>query len=86
MYLQIVPTEPFKDVMKKQLQLQYAGEAFELLKASKLVRVDVSASAVKHRSANWIMSTWKEIQDHPDIAINGFRNTGILHTISFVLQ
>ena len=72
--------------MKKRFQPWYASEVCELLKESKLVTVDVSVPAIKHRSANWIMSMWKEIQDHLNIAINGFRKAGILNAISSVLE
>ena len=64
--LDISINKPFKEAMKKQFQLWYASEVRELLKESKLVTVDVSAAAIKHRSANWIMSTRKEIQGRPD--------------------
>ena len=78
--------KPFKEAMEKRFQLWYTSEVCELLKESKLVTVDVSTAAIKHTSSKWIMSTWKEIQGHPDIAINGFRKEEILNAISSVLE
>lgn len=82
--LDISINKPFKDEMKKRFQLWYASEVQEQLKESKSVKVDVSMAAVKHRSANWIISTWSEIEGRPEIAINGFRKAGILDAISSV--
>ena len=48
------------------------------------MEVDISTAAVKHRSASWIISTWNEIQDCPELAINGFQKGGILDTIASV--
>ena len=57
--------------MKKRFQLWY-------------VEVYVSAAAIKHKSASWIISTWSEIQEYPELGINGFRKAGVLDTISSV--
>ena len=48
------------------------------------VEVDISTAAVKHCSASWIISTWNEIQDCPELAINGFQKAGILDAIASV--
>ena len=48
------------------------------------VKVDVSAAAIKHKRASWIISTWNKIQDRPELGINGFTKAGVLDTISSV--
>ena len=55
--------KPFKDEKEKRFQLWYASEVCELLNESKSVKVDVSAAAIKHTSATWIISTWRELKD-----------------------
>ena len=70
--------------MKKRYQLWYAEEVQKLLMETPAgsVKVDVPAVIIKHQSANWIVSTWNAIQDHPEVAINGFKKAGILDVIS----
>ena len=72
--------------MKKCFQLWYAEEVRKQLKVSptESVEVDISTAAVKHRSASWIISTWNEIQNCPELAINGFQKAGILDAIASV--
>ena len=48
------------------------------------IKVEVSSAAVKNKSANWIISSWHAIENKPEIAINGFRKTGILDPIASV--
>ena len=84
--LDISINKPFKDEIKKRFQLWYASEIRELLKESKSAKVDVSAAAIKHRSATWIISTWRELEGRSSIAVNGFRKAGILDAISSVLD
>ena len=56
--LDISIDKPIKSEMKKRFQLQYAEEVQKKLKESPIesVKVDVSGSAVKHKSANWLIS------------------------------
>ena len=83
--LDVSMNKPFKAKMKTWFQVWYAGEVQELMKESKSMKVDVSAAAIKLNSAGWIMSSRKAIQDCPELAINGFRKTGILDAIRSVL-
>ena len=36
---------------------------------------------VKNSSANWIISAWQSIQHRPQLAINGFKEAGVLDAI-----
>ena len=84
--LDISINKPFQSEMKKRFQLWYVEEVQKQLKESPTdsVKVDVSAAAIKHKSASWIISTWGEIQDRPELGINGFRKAGVLDAISSV--
>ena len=70
--------------MKKHFQM-YAEELQKQLKEVSVdsVKVDVSTAAVKHKSTNWIISSWSAIQE-PMIAINGFKKSW--HTRSNILS
>ena len=84
--LDVSVNKPFKAEMKTQFQVLYAGEVQELMKESECVEVDVSMTAIKHKSAGWVMSSWNAIQDRSELAVNGFRKAGILDAISSVLS
>jgi len=45
------------------------------------VQVDVSLSVIKNPSASWIISGWQVLARRPEVAINGFRKSGILDSI-----
>ena len=72
--------------MKKRFQLWYAEGVQKQLRESptESVKFDVSAVAIKHKSVSWIISTWSEMQDRPELGINGFRKAGVLDAISSV--
>ena len=40
------------------------------------VKVDVSAAAIKHKRASWIISTWNKIQDRPELENQLIREKG----------
>jgi len=42
------------------------------------VKVSVAASHIKPLSATWMISTWQKIEQRPELAINGFRASGIV--------
>ena len=84
--LDVSINKPLKADMKTRFQLWYAAEVQRLLKESDSVKVDVSAAAIKHRSAGWVISSWKAIEGCPEIAINGFRKTRILDEILSVVD
>ena len=48
------------------------------------MKVDVTAAAIKILSANWITSTRQEIENRPDLAINGFQAAGILNVVESI--
>ena len=76
-----------KDELKKRFQTWYALEVQKQLKEVPVdkVKVDVTASAIKTKSASWIISSWQAIEQRPEIVINGFRKAGILDAITFVM-
>ena len=70
------------------LQTWYAAEIQEQLKEVPVdeVKVDLTAAAIKPKSASWIFSAWHSIEERPDIAVNGFRRAGILDAVNAVTQ
>ena len=76
--------KPMKDGMRTRFQTWYASEVQKQLKDAPVdqVKVNVTAAAIKPLSANWIISTWQEIENRPDLTINGFRAAGIVSAIA----
>ena len=75
--------KPMKDHMKRKFQEWYAIEVRQKLKTIPVsqVQVDVSLSVIKNPSANWIISGWQALERRPEVAINGFRKSGIYDII-----
>ena len=75
-----------KDGMRTRFQTWYASEVQKQLKDAPLdqVKVNVTAAAIKPLSANWVISTWQEIENRPDLAINGFRAAGIVGAVASI--
>ena len=48
------------------------------------MKFGVTAAAIKPLSAKWIISTWQEIENRPDFAINGFWAAGIVSAVESV--
>ena len=42
------------------------------------VKVDITAAAIKPPCARWIQTTWQDLEQWPEITINGFKKAGIL--------
>ena len=78
--------KPMKDGMRTRFQTWYASEVQKQLKDAPLdqVKVNVTAAAIKPLSANWVISTWQEIENRPDLAINGFRAAGIVGAVASI--
>ena len=78
--LDIAVNKPMKDYLKSKFQQWYALEVRKQLEITGVaqVKVDVGLQVIKSPSANWIISGWQELEKRPDIAINGFRKSGIL--------
>ena len=77
-----------KDALKKKFQTWYAAEIQKQLKEVPVdeVRVDLTAVAIKPKSASWIFSAWHSIKERPDVAVNGFRKAGILDAVNAVTE
>ena len=71
--------KPIKDEMKKRFQSWYAAEVQKQLKDIPLgeVKVDVASTAIKTKSASWIISAWQALEGRPEVAVNGFKKAGI---------
>lgn len=50
------------------------------------VEVDLTAAVVKTNCARWIQSTIESIQKRPELAINGFKECGILQAVNDVID
>ena len=80
--LDISINKPMKDHSKAKFQQWYANEVskqFETIPVNQ-VKVDVSLSVVKG-SVNWIILGWQALEQRPDVAINGFKKSGIFDAI-----
>ena len=73
-----------KDELKATFQSWYANEVKKqlLFEPVDKVKIDITATAIKPLSANWIISSWQTIERRPEITINGFRKAGIVDAIS----
>jgi len=71
-----------RDHMKQKFQW-YAAEVQQKLKTTPVneFQVDVSISVIKNPSTSWIISGWQGLARRPEVAINGFRKSGILDSI-----
>uniref|UniRef100_A0A1X7TZ08 DDE-1 domain-containing protein n=1 Tax=Amphimedon queenslandica TaxID=400682 RepID=A0A1X7TZ08_AMPQE len=79
----------FKDEMKKHFQGWYATEVQKQMQNNVAVsdlKVEMPTSLLKNASANWIISTWSSLQQRPQIAINGFRKSGILSAVTSAIE
>ena len=78
--------KPMKDGMRTRFQTWYASEVQKQLKDVPVdqVKVGVTAAAIKPLSVNWIISTWQEIENRPDLAINGFWAAGIMSAVESI--
>ena len=80
--------KPMKDALKKKFQSWYAAEIQKQLKEVPVdkVKVDLTAAAIKPKSACWFFSAWHSIEERPEMAINGFRKAGILDALTTVTR
>ena len=81
--LDISVNKPMKDHLKRNFQQWYAQEVTKQLQTTPLsqVKVDVTLQVAKTPSATWIMSGWQALEKRPEVAINGFRKSGVLDAI-----
>ena len=64
--------------MKKRFQSWYAAEVQKHLNDIPLgeVKVDAASTAIKTKSARWIISAWQALEGRPEVAVNGFKKAG----------
>ena len=79
--------KPLKDHVRSKFQAWYSSEVQRQLKTVPLdqVKVEMSAPIMKNHCTNWMISGIQNLQARPEIAINGFKGSGILTAIDSVL-
>lgn len=45
------------------------------------VKIDSTAAVIKPLCARWIQTAWQDLEQQPEITINGFRKVGIVNVI-----
>jgi len=78
--------KPVKGGMKAQFQQWYADEVKKQLQTTPVnqIKVDVNLAVVKKPSASWLISVWHTLEKRPEVAIDGFRQAGIIDAIDNV--
>ena len=78
--------KPVKNGMRARFQKWYADEVQSQLKDVSVdeVKVSVAASHIKPLSAMWMISTWQEVEQRPEL--NGFHGAGIVDAIAAVQE
>ena len=86
--MDVAVNKPMKEELRRKFQLWYANEVEKQMKTTpaEQIKVDVSLSNIKGRSANWVISAWQAIEARPAIAISGFRKPGILDAVHDVRE
>lgn len=77
--LDIAINNPLKDELKQRFQSWYAEEVRKQLEEVSISRCWTYCD--NNPSANWIVSAWQSIQHRPQLAINGFKEAGVLDII-----
>ena len=80
--------KPVKDQMRSRFQEWYASEVQKQLKSVPIneVKVDLTAAVVKTNCARWLKSAIENLQKRPEVAINGFKDSGILQAVKDVID
>lgn len=80
--------KPMKNGMRARYQKWYADEVQTQLNCKHTsidkVKVNVAASHIKPLSATWVISTWQEIEQRPELAISGFHGAGIVDAMEAI--
>ena len=72
-----------KSFLQNQFQTCYSKEVYSQLQGStESEHVDIKLSAVKPLVAKWMKSCYNYIKSNPDIIDNGFREAGILKSLT----
>ena len=85
--LDVSVNKSMKNKVGNQYQMYYADEVRNQLSTSVAVdqiKIDLTLSAIKTKSASWIISSRDEIEKHPEIVINSFRKAGIIDILNNV--
>ena len=80
--------KPIKDKLRCKFRDWYASEVEKQLKSVKVdeVKIEMTTAAMKVKCAQWMISAMQAIQKHPEIAVNGFKATGILSAVTEVTE
>ena len=50
------------------------------------MKVDISATVIKLKCEYWLISTLQNLQQHPEIFVNGFKGAGIWDAVMSVIS
>ena len=80
--------KPIKHQMRTRFQSWYADEIQRQLKEMPIdkVRIDLTAPVVKSNCARWLIAVVQNLQERPVVAINGFKESGILAAVDAVVD
>ena len=83
--LDISFNKTIESALRKHFQSYYATEVMtQLFDDTSIdeVQVDMCISVIKPKCASWIMASWQEIEERPELALNGFKKEGIFDIIN----
>ena len=72
------------DFLRDKFKHWYAGEVSKSLQAqleNEVVPVDMRAGVTKELGAQWLVAFYDHICSHPDLVVNGFKETGIMDAL-----
>ena len=80
--------KPIKDMMRSKFQTWYASKVAEQLKEVSVanVKVDISVTVIKPKCANQLISILQNLQQHPEVFVNGFKGAGIWDPVMSVIS
>ena len=79
--------KPLKDHVRSKFQAWYSSEVQRQLKMVPLdaVKVEMSAPIMKNLCTNWMIPGIQSLQVRPEIAMNGFKGSGIFAAVDSIL-
>lgn len=80
--------KPVEHQMRTRFQSWYADEVQRQLKEMPInkIRIDLTAPVVKTNCARWLIAAVQNLQERPTVAINGFKESGILAAVDAVID
>lgn len=80
--------KPIKDMIRSKFQTWHPSKVAEQLKEALVadVKVDISATVIKPKCASWLISTLQNLQQCPEVFVNGFKGAGIWDAVMSVIS